>query len=72
MTSTETLLFNRYHSPLLSLEAVAEILGRSPNGLRVSLSANSEIAARLKAAKVKLGRRIYFRISEIARLIDEA
>lgn len=72
MTNTEALLLDKYRSPLLSLCAVAEILGRSPNGLRVSLAANGEVATRLKAAKVKLGRRIYFRMSEIARLIDEA
>jgi hypothetical protein len=72
MTSTEALLLDRYKSPLLPLDAVAEILGRSSNGLRVSLSSNSEIACRLRSAKVKLGRWVYFRMSEIARLIDEA
>ncbi|NKJ22035.1 DNA-binding protein [Dyella sp. SG609] len=72
MTSTEALLLNKYGSPLLSLDAVAEILGRSSNGLRVSLSGNNEIACKLRPAKIKLGRRVYFRISEIARLIDEA
>ncbi|MFC4526238.1 DNA-binding protein [Dyella halodurans] len=72
MTRTEELLFDRYGSPLLPLDAVAEILGRSTNGLRVSLSSNNEMACKLRSAKVKLGRRIYFRMSEIARLIDEA
>ena len=48
MTSTEALLLNKYGSPLLSLDAVAEILGRSSNGLRVSLSGNNEIACKLR------------------------
>jgi hypothetical protein len=72
MTSTEELLLGQYRTPLLSLEAVAEIFGRSPNGLRVSLGAGGEVALRLNSARVKLGRRIYFRVADIARLIDEA
>lgn len=47
MTNTEAQLFEKYGSPLLSLDNVAEILDRSPNGLRVSLSSNNESSLKL-------------------------
>ncbi|WP_260619698.1 helix-turn-helix domain-containing protein [Ectopseudomonas guguanensis] len=72
MTPTEELLLNQFNSPLLSLEQVAKILDRSPQGLRITLSGEGELARRLRPAKVRVGRRVLFRISELARFIDEA
>ncbi|CAH0261698.1 hypothetical protein SRABI70_03230 [Pseudomonas sp. Bi70] len=72
MTVEETLL-NRYGgSPLLSLEQLAEVLHRSKDGLRISLSSDNEMSAKLRSCKVKIGRRIYFKTSAIARVIEEA
>ncbi|QLC72630.1 DNA-binding protein [Pseudomonas sp. LPB0260] len=72
MTVEETLL-NRYGgSPLLSLEQLAEVLHRSKNGLRISLSGENELSAKLHPCKVKIGRRIYFKTSAVARVIEEA
>lgn len=72
MTVEETLL-NRYGgSPLLSLKQLAEVLHRSKDGLRVSLSVDNELSAKLRQCKVKIGRRVYFRTSEVARVIEEA
>ncbi|RTB35165.1 DNA-binding protein [Pseudomonas aeruginosa] len=72
MTVEETLL-NRYGgSPLLSLEQLAEVLHRSKNGLRISLSGDNELSAKLRPGKVKIGRRIYFKTAAVARVIEEA
>lgn len=72
MTATEEMLLNQFHSPLLSLEQLAQVLGRSPQGLRITLSGDNELARRLKPAKMRIGRRVLFRVAELARFIDEA
>lgn len=63
----ERSLFDRY-GPLLTLSNVAEVLNRSPDGLRVSLGRNSELSEKLNSAKRKIGRRIYFQVSAVAEL----
>lgn len=69
----EELLLNRYDgSPLLSLEQLAEVLHRSKDGLRISLSSDSELSRKIRPFRIKIGRRIYFRTAAIARFIDEA
>lgn len=72
MTSTETMLLTQFNTPLLSLEQVAQILDRSPDGLRITLSGNSELARKLKPARKKIGRRVLFSVAELARFIDES
>jgi len=44
-------------------------LDRSAEGLRVSLRNDTEWARQLNAAKMKLGRRVYFRTAEIAKFL---
>ncbi|MEB0079414.1 hypothetical protein QN386_20920 [Pseudomonas sp. CCI3.2] len=41
-------------------------------GLRITLSGDNEIARKLKPARIKIGRRVYFRVGSIAQFIDEA
>ncbi|WP_260292376.1 DNA-binding protein [Sedimenticola hydrogenitrophicus] len=65
----ETSLINRY-GHLLTLAEVAEILKRSPDGLRVSLGRNNEVSKKLNMGKKKIGRRVYFRVAAIAELIE--
>ncbi|MEE4664298.1 DNA-binding protein [Pseudomonas alliivorans] len=72
MTTEELILTSNGGSPLLSLSQVAEILHRSPEGLRIILSGDNEIARNLKPCRIKIGRRVYFRVAGIARFIDEA
>jgi hypothetical protein len=72
MTSTEEMLLNQFRSPLLSLEQVGQILGRSPQGLRITLGGDNDLARALKPAKIRVGRRILFKVAELARFIDEA
>jgi len=55
---------------LMSLTQLAELLGRSTGGLRYSLSYPSDASTRaLKACGRKIGRRMYFPVSEVARII---
>ena len=58
MTSTEELLITKYGGPLLRIEAVAEILGRRPNSLRMLINngnGNEELARKLRGCRVQLG-----------------
>lgn len=71
MTATFATLKEKY-SVLLTLTQLAEILDRSPDGLRISLTTSRSGWARsINATKIHIGRRMYFRTEEIARLIDE-
>ncbi|WP_417212833.1 hypothetical protein [Acinetobacter venetianus] len=71
--STEESLYNHYGgSPLLSFTQVAEILHSSPEGLRITLRTNCDLANKLKPNRIKIGRRVYFKVSDIANLIDQA
>ncbi|MGF1440152.1 DNA-binding protein [Pseudomonas aeruginosa] len=55
--------------PLLTLEQLAQLLHRSPGGLKFSLRSQSEFARQINATKVKLGRRAYFRTCDMAAII---
>ena len=61
---------------LMSQTQLAELLGRSTGGLRYSLSYPSDAStSALKACGRKIGRRVYYPASEVARIIvgtDEA
>lgn len=65
----EDALLHRF-GPLLSIAQLAAILDRSPNGLRISLRTTNEWTQRINAAKLKLGRRVYFRTAEIAQVLS--
>lgn len=66
MTIEETLL-TRY-GPLLSINQLANVLDRSPDGLRISLRTASEWSAKINTTRLKIGRRVYFRTSQVAEL----
>ncbi|WP_419228304.1 helix-turn-helix domain-containing protein [Pseudomonas aeruginosa] len=66
------MLLSQFKTPLLSLEQVAQILDRSPDGLRITLSGDGELARRLKPARKRIGRRVLFSVAELARFIDES
>ena len=57
------------YGPLLSMAQLAKVLDRSAEGLRVSLRNDTEWARQCNAAKMKLGRRVYFRTAEIAKFL---
>jgi hypothetical protein len=60
----------RQYGPLLSVTQLAKVLDRSAEGLRISLRSNSEWSRHINAAKLKLGRRVYFRTAEIAKVLS--
>ena len=60
------------YGPLLSLTDLSDLLKRSPDGLRISLRSQSEFANKWNSAKRKVGRRVYFKASDVAELIDES
>ena len=70
MKTTLDFLYQKY-GPLMSLDALATIFDRSREGLRVSLTSKSEFADAINGAKRKCGRRLYFRSTDIAKIIDE-
>lgn len=71
MTTTEEIILNQFNSPLLSLEQVAQILNRRPQGLRITLRGDNELARKLNLAKKRIGRRVLFKVAVLARFIDE-
>ena len=70
MSNTHEYLQGKY-GPLMSLDALAKILDRAPQGLRVSLNRDNDLANAINAAKKKMGRRVYFKTEKIAQIIDE-
>lgn len=66
---TEEILVKSYGA-LITLPQLATVLSRSTEGLRLSLRRESAWTLRINAARVKVGRRIYFRTADIANLFD--
>ena len=75
MGPTESQIARQYGHPLITTDAVASILGRSAGSIRALINqgrGDAELAAKLRACRARIGRRVMFRVSDIARLIDEA
>lgn len=68
-TNTESYLLEKY-GPLLSLEQLAGLLDRSVDGFRLTLAQDGEIATKFNPARKKIGRRVYFRSSMVAQVLD--
>lgn len=66
---TEEFLLKNY-GPLLTINQLAEVLSRSADGLRQSLGRKCDWSLGINAARVKVGKRIYFRTVEIAKVFD--
>lgn len=70
--STKQLLVDRY-GPLLSYDQLGEVLGRTVESLRSSLSRSDSASGQmLGPAKVRIGRRVYFRTEQIAQVLDSS
>lgn len=50
---------------LMSISDLADLLDRSPDGVRVSLYSDTEVSRKLKPTMVKVGRRVYFRTLQV-------
>lgn len=70
MTLEENLL-DRF-GPLISLAGLAALFDRSPEAIRMFLRSNAELAHNINTAKLKVGRRLYFRTSDIAQVLSGA
>jgi hypothetical protein len=57
------------YGPLLNISQLAAIPDRTPDGLRITLRSSGELVSRINAMRLQLGRRAYFRRSEIAALL---
>lgn len=55
---------------LMSINDLADLLGRSPDGVRVSLYSDTEVSRKLKPTMVKVGRRVYFRTLQVKDALD--
>lgn len=69
MKIEETL--TKLYGPMLTVAQLAKVLDRSTKGLTISLlRADSDWARAINAAKLKIGRRVYFRTPDIARFLS--
>jgi len=66
---TEKILIERY-GPYLTLEQLAELLHREPQSLRTSLRLESHALAPLARMRRKVGRRMYFRATDVADFME--
>ena len=64
MTTEETLI--KQYGPMFSINPLAGILDRSPDGLRTTLRACCEWVNKSNATRLRSGRRLYFRTVEVA------
>ena len=64
MTAEETLI--KQYGPLLSINQLAAILDRSPDGFRITLKSSGEWVNKINATRLRSGRRLYFRTVEVA------
>lgn len=69
MSPTYKHLVEKY-GPLLTLSELADVLDRSPDGLRMTLRGQSDLARQLEPARLKIGRRVHFRTAVVASVID--
>ncbi|MDR3727431.1 MAG: hypothetical protein P4K86_10355 [Terracidiphilus sp.] len=69
MLSTAEILIAKY-GPLMTLAQLAATLERSIEGLRFGLRSDNDFSNRVNAARVRLGRRVYFHTVKIASVLD--
>lgn len=66
--NTEDYLLKKF-GPLMSMGNLAEILERSPDGLRVGLYNDCELSKQLRPTMIRIGRRIYFRTLQLSKVL---
>ena len=69
MSVTFEILKEKYGA-VLTLEQLAETLSRKPEGVRMALSRKEHWTKDINASKVYIGRRVYFPVESVARLLD--
>lgn len=67
----EQILLEKY-GPLMTLSVLAGLLNRTTDGLRLFLMRRDcEMSEKLNTARLKVGRRVYFRTNAISRILSE-
>lgn len=70
--NTEQAILEKYNgAPLLSIDQLAEVLHRSKDALRISLSGDNEVSRKFLPCKVRIGRRVYFRTADVAKVLEQ-
>ena len=70
MHTTTEIMTHRY-GVLMNYEQLGAVMHRSAKGIRISLAhSDSEWARSINLAKRKIGRRVLFKTSDIANIID--
>jgi len=64
------ILIDKY-GPFLSINQLAEVLDRSPSGLRITLQQDGDVSRKLKSARTKVGRRVYFNVIKVAEILTK-
>ncbi len=60
-----------HYGPLLTLKHLAEVLHRTPNGVRMTLARRRQpLSIALSESRRRLGRRVYFDAFKVAQAID--
>ena len=68
---TTTEILTQKYGVLMNYEQLSAVMHRSAKGIRLSLAhSNSEWARRTNLSKRKIGRRVLFKTSDIASIID--
>lgn len=63
--TTEEYLLERF-GPLMHISDIAELLGRTVNGIRWTLYSDTETSRLLKPTMVRIGRKVYFRTLQVS------
>ena len=66
---TETFLLEKY-GPLITLSKLETLLDRKTEGIRLTIREGDPAGLQLGAARIKIGRRVYFKTDAIAKLLD--
>lgn len=69
MSLTLEILKEKYGA-VMTLEQLAETLSRKPEGVRMALSRREPWAEYINNTKVYIGRRVYFAVEIVAKLLD--
>lgn len=72
MTTEQMLLKVTGGWPVMSVQQLADMLQTSVNSIHISLGRDTTVSRTLNPYKRKIGRRIYFEIEGVAKLIKES
>lgn len=67
--SVQDYLVARY-GVLMTLDNLAELLKRTPAGLRIGLTTDGDVSKRFGPARVKIGRRVFFRTHQVVEALE--